>query len=495
MATFPLPVPSDPRPAADRVTVVGAGIVGVCCALALARSGWRVDLLDGGPAGGEQSASHGNGGWISPASVVPMATPGLLRRVPGLLADRDGPLVLRPSALPALAGWLWRFVRAGATLPQVQATSAVLAALLHDAPERHARLAEQAGTASLVRRAGLLYAYPDAQAWAADGLAWQLRADAGLVVERLEGESLRHAAPLLSAHLRLALRLPGGAHVTDPGAHTAALHALAVSAGVRSVRARVLGGRFERGRLVGLRLGDPAEADLQAPDPADDRALGPNAQTHSQAQAQAPGTAGHDWPATRVVLAAGFGSHALLRALARAPGGPGLRVPLASERGYHLVLPGQLDWPQPVMPSDGRMAVTLTPQGLRIAGQVELARPGAPADPHRVRVLWRHARRVLSPEGAAALGLDAAALTQDDPPEGARRWMGHRPSTPDGLPVIGPVPGCEGLVLAYGHGHVGLATAPVTGEAVAGWLQGGEAGAAAVLGAQAARACRPARFA
>lgn len=447
--------------------MLGAGIVGVCCALSLARAGHAVDLVEAAEPGGPQSASHGNGGWISPASVVPMSTPGLLGRLPGLLADPDGPLVLRLGATPALAPWLWRFVRAGSTLKRVEATSEVLAGLLHDAPGRHRALSAEAGEPGLVRTEGLLYAYRDGEALAADGLAWRLRARAGVAVERLEGAALRAAAPLLADHHRLAMRVSAGAHCPDPGGYTAALLRHAERMGVRRVQARVAGLQREGGRLTGLILQAPAQAGVPSP------------------EARA-------WPVRRAILAAGIGSAALLRSVT--PGAV-FQVPLASERGYHLLLAGQLEWPQPVMPAEGRMAVTLTPQGLRLAGQVELAAIDAPPDWRRVRVLWHHARRVVSEPGRVALGLDEAAWKGDEPPVGSGRWMGHRPSTPDGLPALGPVPGCEGLYAAFGHGHVGLATAPVTGEILRDWLDGGEHAVAQRIGERAMRALAAARFA
>lgn len=456
------PSPGPVEPSDERIAVLGGGIVGVCCALSLARAGHGVDLIEVGEPGGPQAASYGNGGWISPASVVPMSTPGLLSRLPGLLADPGGPLVIRPSAMPGLAPWLWRFVRAGATLPRVESTSDVLASLLRDAPSRHLALAAAAGVPDAVRATGLLYAYRDDAALAADALAWHLRRRAGLVAERLEGALLRATAPGLSEHYALAMRVPAGAHCPDPGAYTAALQAHAIRLGVRRVQAQVIGLRQAGGRLVGLVLQQPAP---------------------------------REWPVRRAVIAAGIGSAALLRTLGGSGGGAAFSVPLASERGYHLVLPGCLEWPQPVMPSDGRMAVTLTPQGLRVAGQVELATVAAPPDWRRVRVLWHHARKVLSPRGLRALGLDASALGSDEPPASSLRWMGHRPSTPDGLPALGPIPGCEGLHAAFGHGHSGLATAPVTAEILCAWMDGGEAAARRLIGDAAVQALSAARFA
>ena len=107
--------------------VIGAGIVGAMVALALQRDGHLVILIEPDEPGGEQAASFGNGAWLSPASVVPMSTPGLWKKLPGYLSDRSGPLVIRWRALPALLPWLLRFWWAGHSLPRVQATARALA--------------------------------------------------------------------------------------------------------------------------------------------------------------------------------------------------------------------------------------------------------------------------------------------------------------------------------------------------------------------------------
>jgi D-amino-acid dehydrogenase len=95
------------------------------------------------------------------------------------------------------------------------------------------------------------------------------------------------------------------------------------------------------------------------------------------------------------------------------------------------------------MPSDGKMANTMTAGGLRAAGQVELAASDAPPNWARAAVLLRHLRQTFP-----GLAREDSAVSQ---------WMGCRPSTPDGLPVIGPARGCADIVHAFGHGHVGLA--------------------------------------
>ena len=127
---MPVSLRLDVRSRADmtgmRVGIVGAGIIGASCALTLARQGHQVFLLEPETPGGPHGASHGNGGWISPASIIPMATPGLWKKIPGYLLDPMGPLTLRPTSLPHLLPWLWQFLRAGSTVQRVRNTTTAL---------------------------------------------------------------------------------------------------------------------------------------------------------------------------------------------------------------------------------------------------------------------------------------------------------------------------------------------------------------------------------
>ena len=112
------------------------------------------------------------------------------------------------------------------------------------------------------------------------------------------------------------------------------------------------------------------------------------------------------------------------------------------------------------MPSDGKMAISMTRAGLRIAGQVELAGLDAAPNWKRAEILRDHALRTFP------------GLPRDLPSDRVKVWMGHRPSTPDGLPVIGLASGCPDVCHAFGHGHVGLASGPVTGRLVADLIAG-----------------------
>lgn len=412
---------------ARHVAVVGGGVVGLCCAAELLRAGHRVTLVEPEPFGGRHGASFGNGAWISPASVVPMAMPGLWRRVPGFLADPLGPLTIRPAALPRLAPWLVRFLLAGATVPRVERTARALAPLLADAPARHAALAAAAGVPELIRRDGLLYAYPSRADFAREALAWRLRRDNGVGWTELEAAALRARVPTLSRRYGFGALVEAGAHCLDPGAYLEALARDLVRRGLAVRRTRATGFAVSGSRLDAVLTVD-----------------GP-------------------LPCTRAVVAAGIRSGPLARAA-------GDRIPLAAERGYHAVVPGATAGPPlPVMPSDGRQANTPTRAGLRVSGQVELAATDAPPDWRRARVLLDHALRTYDGLAGEVRAIEAA---------GGRvaTWMGHRPSTPDGLPVIGRASRCPEVIYAFGHGHVGLAAAPVTAELVSSLVAGAPPG-------------------
>jgi D-amino-acid dehydrogenase len=400
------------------IAVIGAGIVGAASAVALTREGHRVTIVEPGEPGHEQSASYGNGAWLSPASVVPMSMPGLWKKVPGYLLDPLGPLTIRITELPHLLPWLMRFLCAGATVSRVEATAQALSALLSDSPARHAKLAEEAGVQDLIQQTGLLYVYPDRSAFEAEALAWRLRRDNGVHWRELNAEQLRAKEPSLDDRYQFGVLVEEGAHCADPGNYVAALVHHAQSQGATLIKAHALGFNVHAGRLRSVR------------------------------------TNTGEIICDRAVVAAGIQSKSLaLKA--------GDRVSLESERGYHVVISNPEAAPRiPVMPSDGKMANTLTLNGLRASGQVELASVGTPPNWKRAAVLLNHALRTYP------------GLPRQIPEERISRWMGHRPSTPDGLPVIGPASACPDIVYAFGHGHVGLASGPATASIVADILAG-----------------------
>jgi D-amino-acid dehydrogenase len=395
------------------VAVIGAGIVGAACALELLRDGHRVTIIEPGEPGGEQAASYGNGTLLNPSSVIPMSTPGIWKKVPGYLRDPLGPLAIRWRYLPRLFPWLRRFVTAGSTPEKLATIARALQPLLAEAPELHRALAEEAGVGDLITRQGVLFVYPDRAAFEAEALSWRIRRDNGTRWLELDEDELRQREPALNRSYKFALLVEENGQCRDPGAYVAALIAHAVASGATLRRARATGFRIEDRRLRAV-LTDSGEV-----------------------------------AADNAVIAAGAYSKQLAAAA-------GDRVPLETERGYHVVISDPGVAPRyPVMPSDGKMAFAMTPAGLRIGGQVELAGLEAAPNWQRADVLLAFVRKVY-PDVPADL-----------PPERIKHWMGHRPSTPDGLPCLGPASGSNDIVHAFGHGHVGLTAGATTGKIVA----------------------------
>ncbi len=400
------------------IVVIGAGIVGAATALELLRDGHRVTLLDPGEPGGAQAASYGNGCWLSPMSVIPPAGPGLWRRLPGYLTDPLGPLAIRWRHLPRATPWLLRYLAAGWTERRVAAAARALRPLLIDAPALHRRLAEAAGVGHLIEQRGGLYLFPERRDFLAEAMAWRVRASVGVSWLELDETELRQREPNLDRRYRFAVLVEEAGQCRDPGALVAALVAAAEREGATLRRLRATGLRIIGGRLHAVLTG----AEELACDAA--------------------------------VIAAGIHS----RALAAAAGD---RLPLESERGYHAVIQDPEAMPRlPLMPSDGKMAIAPTDGGLRCAGQVEIAGIDAAPDWRRAAILRDHLLRTFP------------ALPRDLPAERVQVWMGHRPSTPDGLPCIGRSRASADVIHAFGHGHVGLTAAPRTARLVAQILGG-----------------------
>lgn len=400
------------------VVVIGAGIVGAACALELLRDGHQVTIVEPGDPGGEQAASYGNGTLLNPSSVIPMSTPGIWKKVPGYLTDPLGPLAIRWTYLPRLLPWLRRFVTAGSTPEKLSRIARALKPLLADAPARHRALADEAGVGDLIVKQGVLFAYPDRAAFEAEALSWQVRRENGTKWLELDEDELRQREPTLNRRYKFALLVEENGQCRDPGSYVAALVRHAVASGAALKRTGATGFRIENGTLRGVF------------------------------------TQAGEIEADKAVIAAGAYSKQLAAAA-------GDRVPLETERGYHVVIdnPG-IEPRYPVMPSDGKMAFAMTPAGLRTGGQVELAGLEAAPNWKRAEVLLKFVREVYP------------GVPADLPPERVKMWMGHRPSTPDGLPCLGPASGSADIVHAFGHGHVGLTAGATTGKVVADLIAG-----------------------
>ena len=400
------------------VAIIGAGAIGVISAIEAVRDGHRVTLIESAEPGGTQAASYGNAGWLGSHSVIPPAGPGLWKAVPGLLMDPLGPLAIRWAHLPKAMPWLARYLWSGWTRAKVEETARALRLLLNDAPVLHKVLAEEAGLSGLIQCQGLLHVYPSRAGFEAEKLAWEIRHHVGVRWIELEDQDLRRREPDLDPRYCCGVLVEEGGHCRDPGAYVGGLARHAQALGAQVVAAKAEGFDIRGGRLRSV-VTDRGEVACDA-----------------------------------AVIAAGIHSKALCASL-------GDRLPLATERGYHVVIEGAEVGPRCAMMAD-RIGVSWMRGGLRAAGQVEIAAVDAAPD-------WRRAD--ILRDGLTAL---FPALAPNIRKADVRLWMGHRPSMPDGRPCIGRSRATPDIVYAFGHGHVGLAGSARTGRLVAQLLSGRE---------------------
>lgn len=401
---------ADPKQA--DLVVVGAGIIGVACALQLARQGRRVVVVDAQAPG--MGASYGNAGHLATEQVFPIADLSILKRLPAMLLDPMGPLRLDWTYLPRALPW---FIRLLLNLrpARYQRTVAGLRALNEGSLGAWQRLLQSMGQTQLLREEGSLLVYERAESRAALDAVQHRMTQQGVAVDFWSGDAVRKAAPQLSDAIQGGLFFPATGHFLDPYTVVGELVNAAKAEGVQFLQQRVLDGRLE-GSGVSL-MTDQGVLTAQ-----------------------------------QVLIACGAHSAKLTAALT------GKQVPLDTERGYHLMLPHeQQRLPFAVTSLERKFIMTPMTGGLRLAGTVEFAGLDRPANMQRAWQLHRLSK-----------GLFQHDLSDSE----ATPWMGFRPSLPDSLPIIDRV--CEGKVLlAFGHQHLGLTQAAVAAERV-GQLAAGE---------------------
>jgi D-amino-acid dehydrogenase len=395
--------------ASSTAIVVGAGITGVATALHLAREGWSVTLLDRAAPGDLGQTSFGNAGLLARGSILPVQAPGLAWRGARMLAARDAPLFLRWSHLPRLAPWLIAFLRSGSEAGLDRIVPA-LWALTRDTVEAHQALAADTDAAALIETGSYGYLFRDRAEFLHEAAAYRRKTGYGLTWEE---HPAGEVDPALGPAYRFAAVFPDHGWIVDPGAYVAALGRAVAAAG----------GALRRAEVHDIRpLADGVEVTA----------------------------GGETLRADRVALCAGVWSRRLAERL-------GVKVPLESERGYHLMLRGASHRPPfPMMLSDRALVMTPMTGGLRVAGLVEFG--GTEAGPSAAPfALIRRAIRRAYP------GLAWSA---------EETWMGHRPTLVDSLPMLGPAPGAPGVIFAFGGQHLGLTIGARVGRLAADLVAG-----------------------
>jgi glycine/D-amino acid oxidase-like deaminating enzyme len=391
------------------IAIVGAGVIGLSIALRLASQGREVVLIDPNDPG--SGASFGNAGTFADYACVPVGNPDVLKSLPELLLDADSPYSLRWAALFQLTPWLIQFARQ--SLPKAARANAIaLADILCEALPAWEELAVEAGAEDLMRRNGCLYLLQNANKRSTSSWAHKIRCELEVRQETLSADEVAAMEPTLPPFEGSGIFFRDSMNVTDPSALMERLLAAGQTKGLDVRRSRVAKIKIN---------GDWTH--LSGP--------------------------GFSLKAKTVVLAAGaFSKELALQA--------GDRIPLETERGYHLEYATESPLLQrPVCPTHLGFYMTPMVGRLRVAGTVELGGTCASPNPSRLELLDRGVRQYY-PE------LDQASS----------KWLGFRPSLPDSRPVIGRSRNSKNLIYAFGHGHLGLTLSAITSRLVVSLING-----------------------
>ena len=393
------------------VIIIGAGVIGLSAAIAAQARGLSVVVVDReGPAAG---ASAGNAGAFAFTDILPLASPGILKKAPKWLLDPLGPLSVPPAYALQIAPWMFRFWRACQPSRVAAATTAQTTLMDLSKAELEPFLTAT-DTLSMLRKDGNLQVYESEAEFRASLPGWEVRRDHGIEFRHVKSDEMAAIQPGLASRFILGTFTPGWYSIADPKLYTLAL--------AQHFRAR--GGSIETSQISALRA--------------------------ASGGVEVVATDGKVREAGKVVLAAGAFSHRIARTL-------GERIPLETERGYNTTLPADaFDLRTQVTFGGHGFVVSKLSTGIRVGGAVELGGLALPANFRRSEAMLQKARSFLT-------GLK---------PEGGVQWMGFRPSLPDSLPAIGRARATPDVIYAFGHGHLGLTQSAGTARLVADLLTG-----------------------
>jgi D-amino-acid dehydrogenase len=337
---------------------------------------------------------------------VPVAVPGLALQVPGWLIDPKSPLSVRWAYLPRAVPWLLRLLLAG-NEKAAHRSASVIAPLTLGALDAWSALLSPADQHKYLRVNGQLLVSRSVEMGKGDRFSLDLRRKNGVNVQEIGAEDIRRLEPGLSKDYQWGLYVPDSGHLTNPKAAIEALFNYFLAEGGEFQKIEVSGLiRDNNGSVVAITTND---TELEV---------------------------------GQVVFAAGAYSGRFAALI-------GDRIPLDTERGYNVTIPRPgVELNRPTSDVERRYFATSMSTGLRIAGTVEIAGLNAAPRYERAEMLLKHGCEML-PE------LDTA---------NAEFWMGRRPSIPDSIPVIGRSARAENAWYAFGHGHIGVTTAPTTGR-------------------------------
>ncbi|WP_419904617.1 NAD(P)/FAD-dependent oxidoreductase [Kiloniella sp.] len=397
---------------AGKIAVLGAGIIGVCCAVELQRRGYEVTLIDKNDPG--QETSYGNAGVIARSSIIPFNHPGLWKSLPQLMGNKTTSFRYDPTFVAANMNWAAGFLKR-ANLKDFNYTTQALDDLIQLSTRKHEEMVSALGLQEKLNRKGWLYLYRQKSTFERSKLMRNTFDKFNVATKELNGEEITNLEPDLAPIFCKGLWIQDTLSFKNPGDLVKAYATYFKSNGGRIVRSKVqVLEQSNHGYELTLDSNNTIVAD-------------------------------------QVVIALGPWAKTFLKKF-------GYSVPLVFERGYHMNFSHDKarKLKRPVYDVDGGYVLAPMSNGVRLTTGVELAKQDAAPNYSQL-------------SAAEAVARDAFPFDKPLDPE---PWLGSRPTLPDCRPIIGQAPRHKGLWLAIGHQHIGFSTGPGTASVLGSLISG-----------------------
>ena len=397
------------------VLIIGGGPVGLSCAYYLIKSGRKVTILDAKEIG--KGSGSGNAGHIVPSHIIPLAAPGIVGTAfKWMLDPKNSPFGMKVSLDPKYISWLLQFVMA-CNEANVQRAIPPLNSLGQLSAKNFAQLIAEEKFDCHYQEKGLLFLYKTEEAFKGGKHEGELMQEHGIPVDVYDKSKLHEVEPAALDDVI------GGVHFTGDSHLNPALFLKFLSDRIRALGADM----FENTPVTGFETSNGKITKVK--------------------------TNAGDFESEQVILAAGAWTPSVARDLR-------LNIPVQPARGYSLTMSATKQMPShALILGERRIAVSPLDNLLRFTGRLEVGNASTIPDPRWIQQIENAVREYLR---------------LDEKLDVKETWAGLRPTTPDGMPIIGRSPKHHNLILATGHAMLGLSLGHGTGQVVAELVNGKE---------------------
>ena len=390
-----------------KIGIIGAGIQGISNALFLQKKGFEVTIFDKDDPG-SPAASYGNAGHFSPYACVLMNRPDILTDVPAMLLSSTGPLALKWNYVPKMIPWFIQFIR-NCTTKRMMHTAKNMNQILNLALSAYDELFDDIELDGLVEKKCILYIWND-QSLKSRDLEIKVRDELGVDQQVVSPKEIHDLEPNIKPFYHGGVYYKHGRHARNPKKILLKFFDLFLKKGGKFLKKNVQDINFDGEK--------------------------PAIKTETQR-----------YIFDKLIIACGAFSKKLTDNL-------GERIPLDTERGYHVHFKNcDHLLKRPVIFSNRGFGITPMEQGLRVVGTVEFGGLKNPLSKSRVKNLINNAKYMLG-----------------DLPEHEDEWLGFRPTLPDFLPVMGPSKNYKNIFYCFGHHHLGWTLGPISGKIISGMI-------------------------